>query len=249
LTNTLENHARKDRHVHYHVNAQNGRKRRYGGVMVLALLCFRLAFAQMAGAPIRLYPVDDSARDPAFHSYVRKLQAAVTRRDTAALRKLVDTKEIVVGAGKEDKGWAKFVERWQPEDREHSPLWPALSALLSLGFVQEHPRLFLSPYLVWRFPRELPVRDPMVVIREKAPLRIAPSGRADTVAYLSFEIVERLRLPQQPDGFVQWVYVRTSSGKSGYLDAKDAMSPAIPRAQFGMHDGRWVLIALESPEE
>ena len=217
--------------------------------MVLAILCLRLAFAQTAAAPVRLYPVDDSDRDPAFHSYVHKLQAAVTRRDTAALRKLVDTKEVVVGADKEDKGWAKFVERWQPQDRDHSPLWPALSTLLSLGFVQEHPRLFLSPYLVWRFPRELPVRDPLVVIREKAPLRAAPSARADIIAYLSFEIIERLRLPQQPDDFVQWVYVRSSSGKTGYLDAKDVISPAMPRAQFGMHDGRWLLIALESSAE
>lgn len=217
--------------------------------MVLAVLCFRLAFAQMTAAPVRLYPVDDSARDPAFHSYVHKLQTAVTKRDGGALRKLVDTKEVVVGADKEDKGWARFVERWHPQDREGSPLWPALSTLLSLGFVQEHPRLFLSPYLVWRFPRELPVRDPMVVIREKVPLRMAPSARADVVAYLSFEIVERLSQPQQLDDLVHWIFVRSSSGKRGYLDGKDVMSPAMPRAQFGMHDGRWLLIALESPGE
>jgi hypothetical protein len=218
-------------------------------VAALAFLCLQLMFGQTAAGPVRLYPVDDSARDPAFHSYVRKLQAAVDKRDTVALRKLVDAKDVVVGADKQDKGWAKFTRRWKPDDRENSPLWPALSTLLSLGFVQEHPRLFLSPYLVWRFPRDLPVRDPLVVIRDNVPLRKEPSPRAEVVGYLSFEIVERLRPPQQLDDLIRWFYVRTFSGKSGYLDVKDAMTPAMPRAQFGMRDGRWLLIAFEGPEE
>src|SRR4051794_39516117 len=116
--------------------------------MCVALLCLPLAFAQAAAAPVRLYPVDESARDPGFHSYVRKLQGVVDRRDSAGLRKLVDTKDVVVGAGKADNGWGKFIERWHPEDRLQGPVWSVLSELLSLGFVQEHPRLFLSPYLV-----------------------------------------------------------------------------------------------------
>ena len=216
--------------------------------MCVGLLYLSLAFAQTAAVPVRLYPVDDSARDPGFHSYVRKLQAVVDRRDAAGLRKLVDTRDVVVGAGKEDKGWLKFVERWRPEDRANGPLWSALLELLSFGFVQEHPRLFLSPYLVWRFPRDLPVRAPLVVTRDNAPLRNAPSPRAGTVALLSFDIVERLA-PQKTDGLAPWVYVRTLDGKTGYLNANDARSPMMPRAQFGMRDGRWLLIALEGPEQ
>ena len=216
--------------------------------MALALMCLQFAIAQTAG-PVRLYPVDDSARDPGFQSYARKLQAVVDRRDTAGLRKLVDTKEVVVGSGKEDKGWGKFIERWQPEDREHGRLWSTLSQLLSLGFVQEHPRLFLSPYVVWRFPRGLRVRAPLVVTRDKVALRESPSMRAEAIASLSFEIVERLGPQQQLADLVQWVYVRTFDGKAGYLNMKDVESPMMPRAQFGMRDRRWLLIALEAPEE
>src|SRR3954463_13309947 len=101
--------------------------------MGLALLSLALAFAP--SAPVRLYPVDDSARDSGFHSYVRKLQTVVDRRDTAGLRKLVDTKDVLVGGEKDDKGWGKFVERWHPEDRSPGPLWSTLSRMLSLGFV------------------------------------------------------------------------------------------------------------------
>src|SRR3954453_7773855 len=98
--------------------------------MGFALMCFSLAFAQAAVAPVRLYPVDDSARDPGFHSYVRKLQSVVDRRDTAGLRKLVDIKEVVVGGNEDDKGWGKFIEYWHPENRADGPLWSALSQLL-----------------------------------------------------------------------------------------------------------------------
>lgn len=217
--------------------------------MGLALLCLQFALAQSTAAPVRLYPVDDSARDARFHSYVRKLQSVVDRRDTAGLRKLVDTKEVVVGNAEEDKGWDKFTERWRPDDRTDGPVWSTLSRLLSLGFVQEHPRLYLSPYLVWRFPRDLPVRAPLVVIRDRSALRREPSGRSEVIAFLSFDIVEQIGTAGRTDDLVQWAYVRTFDGKTGYLDQKDAQSPNMPRAQFGMRDGRWLLVALEGPGE
>ena len=87
----------------------------------------------------------------------------------------------------------------------------------------------------------------LVVIRGNAALRDAPSARATPSAYLSFDIVERLSQPRQTDDLAQWILVRMSDGKTGYLNARDAMSPLMPRAQFGMRRGRWLLIALEDP--
>ena len=130
-------------------------------------------FTQAQTVP-RLYPVDDTARDPAFRSYVGRLRSAVEARNTNALRKLVD-EEVVVGSADDDKGWTKFIARWRPDDRRDSTLWAALADLLSLGFIREHPSLFLSPYLVWRFPPELSMATHLVVIRDKATLREAPS--------------------------------------------------------------------------
>jgi hypothetical protein len=153
--------------------------------------------------------------------------------------------EVVVGPAAEDKGWSKFVDIWRPGDDANSPLWPALTDLLSLGFVREHPSLFLSPYLVWRFPRDLNIAAHLVVIRDKAALREGPSLNSKVTAWVSFDIVQRLGEPQQGAGLGEWVEVRTLDGKWGFVNARDAMSPLIPRAQFGIVRGRWLLVALE----
>lgn len=211
---------------------------------LLIILCLTAQF--QASSAIRLYPVDDTARDPTFRSYIGKLRSAVDRRNTAALRKLVDN-DVVVGPNEADKGWTSFMARWRPDDRERSPLWTALSDLLTLGFIQEHPRLFLSPYLIWRFPREVNMATHLVVVRDKVPLREGPSPRAAAIAYLSFDVVQQLSKTPETGELAQWVHVRTVEGNMGYLNVRDVMSPLMPRAQFGLRQGRWLLIALESP--
>ena len=194
---------------------------------------------------VRLYPVDDTARDPGFRSYTQKLRRTVEARSTQELRKLVD-KDVVVGPGKDDKGWDRFLAQWRPEERD-SPVWPALAELLSLGFIQEHPQLFLSPYLVWRFPTELNMATHLAVVREKAALREAPSARAPVVAWLEFDIVRQLGPVQGGEDLVQWIRVRAGD-KTGYINAREVMSPLMPRAQFVRLRGRWLLTALEAPQ-
>lgn len=211
---------------------------------LLIALCLLI---QAQPVSVRLYPVDDTARDPAFRSYIGRLRSAIEARNTTALRKLVD-EEVVVGPSDDDKGWAKFTARWRPDDRRDSALWAALSDMLSLGFIRAHPSLFLSPYLVWRFPPELSMATHLVVIRDKAALREAPSLNAPSAASLSFDIVRQLGQPESSEELGQWVHVRTLDGQTGYLNTRDVMSPLMPRAQFGVRQGRWVLIALEGQD-
>jgi hypothetical protein len=120
-----------------------------------------------------------------------------------------------------------------------------LADLLSVGFVREHPRLFLSPYLVWRFPKELDRRKYLVVVRDKAPLRETPSVRAPEVDTLSFDIVEQLSDIERGEGLGEWVRVRSIDEKTGFLNLRDAMSPLMPRGQFGQVKGKWMMLALE----
>lgn len=214
--------------------------------MIAFLLALFLVQQTQPPPVLRLYPVDDAARDHAFRSYLGKLRAAVAARNTRALRKLVD-EQVVVGPDDDDKGWTKFVAKWHPDDAEGSPLWPALADLLSLGFVREHPSLFLSPYVVWRFPQNLDRAGHLVVIRDKVPLRESPSLNAPSVATLSFDIVLRLgsAAASSSEGLQQWVHVRTLDGRTGYVTTRDVMRPDIPRAQFSLREGRWVMSAME----
>jgi hypothetical protein len=180
---------------------------------LLIALCVLLQ--SQTASVVRLYPVDDTARDPTFHSFVKRLQSAVDARNTNALRKLVDSEVVrVSGPAEDDTDWAKFAAKWRPGDT-NSPVWPALSDLLDLGFIEEHPRLFVSPYLVWRFPRELNRSTHLVVIRDKAALRTAPSTRASAAAWLSFDVVLTLGQPEGGDGLGQWVRVSTIDGQTG----------------------------------
>jgi hypothetical protein len=219
---------------------------RFLTLMPRLLIAVILALEAQTTSVVRLYPVDDTARDPAFRSFVKRLRSAVEARSTNALRKLVDD-EVFVGPLERDSGWAKFAAAWRPGD-ENSKLWSALADLLSLGFVREHPNLFVSPYLVWRFPRELSMADHLVVIRDNAILRTTPSSRAPAAASLSFDIVRRLGPPESGDGLAPWVPVQTLGGRTGYLSTRDVMSPLMPRAQFGIRRGRWVLTALEGQD-
>jgi hypothetical protein len=154
--------------------------------------------------------------------------------------------DVVVGSREKDKGWAKFVEIWRPDDVENGALWDTLDELLSLGFVREHPSLFASPYLSWRFPSDLDPRTHLVVIRDNAALRQGPSINSPVREALSFEIVRRLaNAGSGADELHQWVYVGTFDGKAGYVDARDVRSPLMPRAQFALRRGKWLMVALE----
>jgi len=211
------------------------------------LIAVCLLLQAQTSSVVRLYPVDDTERDPAFRSFVKHLQSAVDAHSAHALHKLVD-EDVFVGPADTDKGWKKFVARWHPDD-ENSPLWSALSDMLSLGFVREHPSLFVSPYLVWRFPDELNRATHLVVIRDKAALRQGPSPRTAVIASLSFDIVEQLGEPKSGEDLAQWVSVRTPEGQTGYLNTRDVMSPLMPHGQFGRRQGRWAIIALEGADQ
>ncbi|MCC7498438.1 MAG: SH3 domain-containing protein [Bryobacterales bacterium] len=229
--------------LHVQRAAPAGRSGVFARRVMLVLVC--LAAQAQNRTAVRLYPVDETSRDPAFRSFTGKLRSAVAARNVKALRKLVDD-DVVSGPGADDTGWEKFAARWHPDESD-SDLWPALSDLLSLGFVREHPRLFVSPYLVWRFPRDLDMSTHMVVVRDDAPLRAAPSVKAPVEAELSFDIVVKLGAPDTGQALIHWLRVRTLDGRTGYMNGRDLMSPLMPRAQFGFEMGRWRLVALERP--
>jgi len=93
------------------------------------------------------------------------------------------------------------------------------------------------------------MEDHVVVVRDKAALRVEPSPKALATALLSFDIVERLGPSRHGEDMVEWIPVRTLEGQTGYVNARDVMSPLMPRAQFALRRGHWALVALEGPDQ
>ena len=191
--------------------------------------------------PVRLYPIDDRQRSDDFRRYTVKLERAVTKRDAKELRKLVD-KDVIAGPGEKDEGWAVFTRRWHPEASDGA-VWPVLTEILDIGFEQMHPKIFVSPYYAWKFPRELDPRRYLVVIRDVVPVRETASRDAAVVAKVSFEVVQRMGVPST--GVFDWVRIKTAAGQEGYVASQTVRSPVTPRAQFALKDGHWKLVVLD----
>jgi len=196
----------------------------------------------------KLAPVSDAAREPGFPSYLAKLKSAVESRNARALQKLVDPDVIVGGfADKDEKGWARFASRWEV-DSNQARVWDVLADLIELGFFRETTSTLVSPYLVWKFPRELEPADHLVVLRDALPLRATPDRNGKVLAMLAFDIVKRVEAAKVHEAF-DWILVETSEGTQGYVQASNLRSPLMPRAQFGKRDGRWLLVVLDRGQD
>lgn len=192
----------------------------------------------------KLAPVNDAPRDKSFAGYLNRLRQAVAKRDARALQKLVHA-EVVTGgfSEKDEKGWDRFTARWQPESQD-SPLWEVLGDLLDLGFFRAAPQTFVSPYVAWKFPRDLDPRGHWVVVRDNLPLLAEPRRDASPVTTLHFDIVRRIADPLPGEPF-HWLEVETLGGKRGYVQQVNVRSPLMERAQFQQLEGRWGLYVLD----
>lgn len=192
----------------------------------------------------RIAPVSDAARTPGFPVFLAKLKAAVGKRDAKALHKLTDEDVILGGfTEKDEKGWAKFAWRWRVDDKQ-GEVWHVLGDLLDLGFFREAPGTLVSPYLAWKFPRDLDPASHLVVLRDVLPLRTKPDRNAPVTATLSFDIVRPIE-SYRPQAAFEWIEVETLSGIRGFVQSSNVRSPLMPRAQFSKRDGQWKLFVLD----
>lgn len=191
-----------------------------------------------------LAPVNDASKDRAFSVYVAKLKLAVAKHDEKALQKLVAPDVISGGFGEKDqRGWAKFRKQWDVS-RPEAPLWDLLADFIELGFFRETPAIYVTPYLVWNFPKNLDPSQYFVVLRDPLPLRKEPNRDSSVVATLAFDIVKRID-PRGPLAPFDWVQVETASGMRGFVQAAQVRSPQMPRAQFSLVNGQWRLTVLD----
>lgn len=208
--------------------------RRAAGLAVLASACL----AQDVLAQRSLKPVDQAVTRPDFYSFRAQLQAAVARRDTAALLAALD-KNVRNSFG-DNNGIEAFRQIWEPDSR-NSRVWQTLGEALALGGSFDGTGRFTAPYVFSRWPNKTDPFTHAALIAPEVRVRAAASPSAAVVATLSFAIVEHADNagPDEP-----WVRLRLAGGKTGYVESRFLRSPTDYRAVFGKTDGKWKIQAF-----
>jgi hypothetical protein len=187
------------------------------------------AFAQRR----QLLPVNEPTRDPALTRFVAELREAVSRRDEAALVKLLDP-EVQSSFGG-DEGIEEF-RQWWKLDQPGSKLWPLLERLLSMGGAWDGDS-YVFPYLFAKFPEDLDAFEYGVITGQGVWLRAATSVASERLRQLNYELV---RIQQQG---ADWWEVETLDHVRGFVSSRYVRSPIDYRLIIGKR-GQWRITAL-----
>ena len=196
-----------------------------------------LAAAFAASTPAQLPPVDRCRDDPGFSQFRAALEDAVTRKDPAALRRLVadDVRSNFGGDG----SWDEFSSTWGLNEPQKSALWKEMQEVMALGCVKTDDGGRVFPGLFEDMGEEA---DPfeLLVVRPGAPLHAAPDKNASATRTLDWASALAIETP----GPENWVNVRSLSGETGWVESDFVISPLDYRLVSEIRDGRWRVTAF-----
>lgn len=196
-----------------------------------------IAAALAAATPAQLPPVDRCRDDAGFSQFRSALEDAVTRKDPAALRRLVadDVRSSFGGDG----SWDEFASTWALNQPQKSALWKEMQEVMALGCAKTGDGGRVFPGLFDDLGDDA---DPfeLVVIRPGAGLRAAPDKNASAAATRDWASAIALA-DRGPDG---WVRVQVPDGDSGWVETDLAISPLDYRLVSELRDGRWQVTAF-----
>ena len=165
----------------------------------------------------------------------RALAAAVEARDADALVALAaEDVKLDFGGG---SGRAELKERLTAEDRK---LWQELGELLTLGCSANKQGGLTLP---WYFDQSISDVDPfmgMIVTGEGVPVMSSPDEDAETLATLSWDVVEIAAM--EPDSPFQ--KVKTTGGQEGYVATDKLRSLIGYRLLATSRNGTWRIVSL-----
>ncbi|MCW5606023.1 MAG: hypothetical protein KIT18_15890 [Burkholderiales bacterium] len=210
------------------------------------LLCMA-AFAASAQQPLKLEPADEAASDAAWTSFRDGLLKALAARDRQFVLSILDPE---VRSGLDGRrGVESFRQAWSL-DQDDSPLWRQMQAALVLGgaFVsfENRPTEFCAPYVSVKWPQDMDASAGGAIVAREVPAKSAPSSDAETVAVLSYDIVEVTdwEIPDRAPGNRQkWVRIRVK-GADTYVPEEQIRSPIEHTACFVRAGGTWRLIGF-----
>lgn len=197
--------------------------------------------AQLQAGAARLLPVDEAPQQTAFFSFRAHLQAAIARRDTAALLAVVDPQIKASFGG--DGGIADFRRMWgldgEPDDPPDGSddIWTELGTVLALGGSFSGDETFTAPYTFSRWPDDFDAFDHVVMTAADVRIRAAPDQDAPVLDADSFAILLLTRSAAPSD---TWTAVQLGT-RTGYVSSRLVRSPIDYRAIFTRTSGRWRL--------
>lgn len=215
-----------------------------------ALLVLIVAFLlplPLAAQERALEPVDEAAKDASWNGFKKRLLAAIDRRDRKFILGILD-KGVRTGL-EGGRGVAEFRKLWEFES-EASPLWQELRSALVLPAAYHRPdkgRAELCvPYVSVRWPQDMDAFKGGALISNDVLVKSAPSADADTVATLSYNMVEvadwevddRDAISKQ-----KWVRILLKSGM-GFVPEEQVRSPVEHAACFVRGESGWRLVGF-----
>ncbi len=204
---------------------------RIGSALMAGMICAALASPAMAQG-LKLPPVDEAARKPAFAKYRAALIEAVRRRDVdyVVARAAADIKLSFGGGFGRDMFRATLTgtDDWQGE-----PYWLELQRVLELGGVfLDEGSAFCTPYVSCVVVPGCPDCDPfetVFVVSGDAVAHEAADTESKIIARLSYDV---LQMDTDKEYRGDFIPVRLPGGGSGYVIGPDFRFAIDYRARF-----------------
>ena len=213
------------------------------GVLVAAVLA-SMQLLPAHAQELRLLPVDEAAKDQSWTSFKNRLLTAISKRDRKFVLSILDPN--VRGGADSTRGIPEFRKQWEL-DSDASPLWQELPAALFLGAAyvkhDKGQRELCAPYVSVRWPQDIDAFAGGALIAKEVFVKTAPSAASDTLATLSYHLVEVRDwevADRGADSKQKWVRIRIPKGE-GYVPEEQIRSPIEHAACFVKGGNGWRL--------
>ena len=217
---------------------------------VLALAALLAVLVHPCPAPAqerRLEPIDEAAQDASWARFKKRLIAAIDKRDRKFILGILD-KNVRTGL-EGGRGVAEFRKLWEL-DSDASPLWQELRAVVALPAAYHRPdkgRTELCvPYVAVHWPQDMDAFKGGALIAGDVLVKSTPSAGADTVATLSYNMVEVAdwEVDDRDAGSKQkWVRIWLKSG-IGFVPEEQIRSPIEHTACFVKGETSWRMVGF-----
>jgi len=226
-------------------------------LVCLAMITLLLsAFSgRVAAQEIKLYPVDEAAKDASFKRFRDRLIVALNKRDRKFLLSILHPKIQNSFGG--DGGIKEFVTDWKLNSPT-SKVWTELLTVLSLGgsFGEDNgQKIFEAPYVTSRWDsimNKLPDADAFThsaIIAARVPVYSKPDAAGRAVVFLSYDVVEvdnERSIWKGEHEELLWVKIKTPKGQEGYVKADKIRSAVDYRAYFKKVRGKWMMYVFSA---